>query len=120
MIKSKLDFTPPAGMTAQKAFEEMALLREKGIARYDSTITVNGVTYLAGIFEFYEEFLSHAHAIDSGDKEQILETIPKGKKPVAIAYDFACINEVLKSKGYQTFTNDEFEDFMNQYNGKSL
>ena len=80
MIESKLDFTPPAGMTAKKAFEDIALLREKGIAQYDSTITVNGVTYLAGIFEFYEDFMSHANAINFGDKERILKTIPKGKK----------------------------------------
>ena len=107
-MRSRVHIEVLPGCHIKHAFEDMIILRDAGFADENTTITLSGITFCAGLFETFDEFLPHFEAVMSGNKQSIIDSIPM-KIGCSTAFDCAAKN--LRERGLETFSIDELKSF---------
>ena len=124
--KKKWDFDitlrPHNAVSVLDTFKDLKELQKMGIANEWAKIDFNGTNLVAGIYDYGEQFLDTHSAIMEGDKQKIVDNLPKGGNyPDQVACALYNINYHLEKFNYEKFSYEEIDDIVNSYlNSKEI
>lgn len=107
-MRSRVHIEVLPGCHIKQAFKDMATLRDAGFADEKTTITMNGITFCAGLFETVDEFMKYFDAVMSGNKQSVIDSIPM---KIGCSNAFDCAAKILRDRGVETFSIDELKRF---------
>ena len=111
----KVVLEPNGGASVFDTFKDLQELKEMGIADDSARIKFNGLDLVAGIYEDGYEYLNTHIAIKDGNKQEIINNLPKECDVIHCAIALSYINDALKIRGNETFTEEEMDEIASVY-----
>ncbi len=102
-----VDFSVRAGCDVGDVFKIMKKYQNVGLADEYSSITFNGLTLVAGIYDNVEEFMETYIGVRQNIRDDITKNYKSTNDVGAILDSFDHINEWLRYYGYEPFSEEE-------------
>ncbi len=102
-----IDFSVRGGYDLREVFKVMKEYQKAGFADEYSSITFNGLTLVAGIYDNANEYMETFNGIHNNDRDAITKNFKSTNNVGALIESFNHINDYLKKYGFEPFSEEE-------------